>query len=541
MLIRNMRVAPRAAICFALIALIVALLGLFAIRQIEAMHGTAIELRENGMASYARLGEINEKMLRLRIVSFRLLVDREPEAVRVTVARADELARELATANDRYKELLNSDDERRQYDIYNGLLRDYLIVNKQAATLSSENRLDELRTLLGGDYKRQSDALGEQFNKLLGINRTLADASAANADTVYNSSITGVIVFIAVAASLTVLFAILLTRSIVAPLRETVAVAQRIASGDLTQQIRVEGNDEPAELLQAVAHMQDNLKETIQRIASSSDQLASAAEELNAVTEDSSRGLHQQNNEIEQAATAVTEMSTAVDEVARNAVATSEASRESDRIAHSGQQEVNKAVESINELAQDVSNTAEQVEGLAEKINGITGVLDVIRAIAEQTNLLALNAAIEAARAGDAGRGFAVVADEVRGLAHRTQESTREIETMIKGVQQNTTDAVRAMQSSNDRAHSAKEIAQAAGRALDQITQAISHIVERNLVIASASEEQAQVAREVDRNLVNIRDLALQTSAGANQTNAASQDLSRLAIDLNGLVARFKF
>ena len=199
-----------------------------------------------------------------------------------------------------------------------------------------------------------------------------------------------------------------------------------------------------------------------------------------------------------------------------------------------------QTVDSISRLASDVTSSSSQVEQLAEQIRSISQVLDVIRSIAEQTNLLALNAAIEAARAGDAGRGFAVVADEVRALAHRTQQSTQEIEQMIGGIQQGTERAVGAMQQSTGRTSATLELAQAAGRALDEIAQAISSINERNLVIASASEEQAQVAREVDRNLVNIRDLSLQTSAGANQTSAASQELSRLAVDLNGLVARFR-
>lgn len=286
--------------------------------------------------------------------------------------------------------------------------------------------------------------------------------------------------------------------------------------------------------------MQENLRSTIQGISDSSNQLASAAEELNAVTEDSTRGLHQQNHEIEQAATAVNEMTAAVDEVARNAVATSEASRESDATAQQGRQQVIRTVDSINLLAGDVTTTATQVEQLAGQVRDISKVLEVIRSVAEQTNLLALNAAIEAARAGDAGRGFAVVADEVRALAHRTQQSTQEIEQMIADVHQGTDKAVHAMQTSNERARTTLEVARAAGEALDGITAAISQISERNLVIASASEEQAQVAREVDRNLVNIRDLSLQSSAGANQTSAASQELSRLAIDLNNLVARFR-
>jgi len=292
--------------------------------------------------------------------------------------------------------------------------------------------------------------------------------------------------------------------------------------------------------MSALKTSEEYLRNTIQGISDSSSQLASAAEELNAVTEDSTRGLHQQNHEIEQAATAVNEMTAAVDKVARNAVATSEASRESDETAQQGRQQVIITVESINTLVGDVTTTSEQVDQLASQVRDISQVLEVIGSIADQTNLLALNAAIEAARAGDAGRGFAVVADEVRALAHRTQQSTQEIEQMIGAVHQGTDKAVQSMRISNDHAISTLEVAEAAGVALDDIATAISQISERNLVIASASEEQAQVAREVDRNLVNIRDLPLQSSAGANQTSAASQELPRLAVDLNNLVARFR-
>ena len=199
-----------------------------------------------------------------------------------------------------------------------------------------------------------------------------------------------------------------------------------------------------------------------------------------------------------------------------------------------------RTVNSISSLAENVTSTASEVGDLADKIRDISKVLDVIRAIAEQTNLLALNAAIEAARAGEQGRGFAVVADEVRLLAQRTQQSTQEIEQMIGGIRQGTDHAVNAMQGSNTLAHATLELAQSAGQALDEITRSITEINERNLLIASASEEQASVTREVDRNLVNIRDLSLQSSAGANQTSASSQELSRLAIDLNGLVSKFR-
>ncbi|WP_424804240.1 methyl-accepting chemotaxis protein [Pseudomonas farsensis] len=285
--------------------------------------------------------------------------------------------------------------------------------------------------------------------------------------------------------------------------------------------------------------MQTSLRETIARISDSAGQLASASEELSAVTDDATRGLQQQSMEIDQAATAVNQMSAAVEEVARNAVATSEASRESDRIARQGREQVQATVSAIEALASGVAGNAEEVGQLAQQVRDISKVLDVIGAIAGQTNLLALNAAIEAARAGEAGRGFAVVADEVRALAHRTQTSTREIEQMITAIQGGAERAVLGMQHSDAQARSTLYGAHAAGAALEAIAAAIGQINERNLVIASASEQQAQVAREVDRNITTIRDLALQSSAGAEQTSAASQALSRLAVDLNTLVQRF--
>jgi methyl-accepting chemotaxis protein len=267
--------------------------------------------------------------------------------------------------------------------------------------------------------------------------------------------------------------------------------------------------------------MQQSLRETIGRISDSASQLASASEELSAVTEDATRGLQQQSQEIEQAATAVNQMTAAV-EVASNAVATSEASAESDRIARQGREQVQATVAAIEALASGVAGNAEEVGQLAQQVHDISKVLEVIGSIAEQTNLLALNAAIEAARAGEAGRGFAVVADEVRALAHRTQASTREIEQMIAAIQGVPKRAV-GMQQSDARARSTLDGAHAAGAALEAIAGAIGQINERNLVIASASEQQAQVAREVDRNLTTIRDLAHQSSAGAEQTSAASQ------------------
>ncbi|WP_019361670.1 methyl-accepting chemotaxis protein, partial [Pseudomonas asplenii] len=331
-----------------------------------------------------------------------------------------------------------------------------------------------------------------------------------------------------------------ISRAISAPIAVAVRNAQRIAGGDLTQAIESRRRDEVGQLLTALGDMQGGLKGTIQQIASAADQLSSAAEELNAVTEESGRGLTRQNDEIQLAATAVTEMSAAVEEVARNATSTSEASRNTSTEAASGRDQAREAVKAITSVNNEIGQSTVIVDELAGSVRDIAKVLDVIRGIAEQTNLLALNAAIEAARAGEQGRGFAVVADEVRALAARTQASTGEIEAMIASVQSRADDAVKAMGNSRSLASSTQELAQATGESLERIARSIAEINDRNLLIATASEEQANVAREVDRNLVNIQDLSTQTAAGANQTSASSQELSRLAISFNNLVTTFK-
>jgi methyl-accepting chemotaxis protein len=226
--------------------------------------------------------------------------------------------------------------------------------------------------------------------------------------------------------------------------------------------------------------------------------------------------------------------------VARNAVSTSEASKAATEDAAHGRSQVDHTLTGISTMVVEITESTETVTELAGHIREVSKVLDVIRSIAEQTNLLALNAAIEAARAGEQGRGFAVVADEVRALAHRTQASTVEIEGMISTVQSGANGAVTAMGKSLSLATDTQELAQSAGAALEKITNRVVTINERNLLIASASEEQAQVAREVDRNLLNIQDLSTQTAAGANQTSASSQELSQLAVSFNVLVAQFK-
>ncbi|BFT59696.1 methyl-accepting chemotaxis protein [Pseudomonas moorei] len=536
----RLSIAQRAVISFGLIALLVLLQGLFALKQVAQVRATGQHTENISLPSTRYLGEIRDYALSIRVLSLRMALNRDPKVLEATVSRLHLVQGWLEQALNKFTPLVG-DYNREPYEKFVATVTSYRQALAQYETLSQENRLEEMTALLNGKIQDYSTLSGDQFAELVALTTNEVSQSAQQADALYNQVKVTVIGALIAVSMLTMLLAWLLIRSIVAPIRQAVDVAEQVAAGDLSTPIRSHGADETGRLLTALSIMQTSLRETLQRISAASTQLAAAANQMKQSTHQDSGRLQQQHNEIEQAATAVNEMTVAVEEVARNAVSTSDSTRQSTQQASQGQARVIETLDSIQAMSADAGTALQQVQTLAEQSREIGKVLDVIRAIAEQTNLLALNAAIEAARAGEAGRGFAVVADEVRALAHRTQQSTREIEQMIGRVQGDTEGVVQSMHSNSQRVAQTLSLAEQAGIALAEITRAMEQIHERNLVIASASEEQAAVAREVDRNLLNIRDLSLQSADASTRTSATSQELSQLAAGLQNLVVRFRF
>jgi len=539
-----MKISTKLLLSFLLCALVTLGVGLLGIKGVVRL-STALELTfsnnlvsvSNTAATLNGLVAHNRGLYRLMDASKGDVSPQDRDRVRQDITQ--ELKRSQASYAT-YRATPLEDDERAAGDKLDQIWPTYISSSERIMALLDSGQGDQARTQLN----TTNNELFRQARELIRVmiesnNRQIKEGTIA-AEELRNSALTWMISGIVLAFLIAIIIGVLITRLITRPIAQAVESAQRIAKGDLTQAIITERTDEAGQLLMALSDMQGGLKSTLLEIANASDQLASAAEELSAVTDESSRGLTRQNDEIQQAATAVNQMTAAVDEVASNAVSTSEASRQATTEAEDGRQQVEQAVSGMSSMVVEINDSTQSVADLAGQVREIGKVIDVIRGIADQTNLLALNAAIEAARAGEQGRGFAVVADEVRALAHRTQISTVDIEKMIGEVQTGADDAVAAMNKSLSWANNTQALAQNAGEALQRITASVAKINERNLVIASASEEQAQVAREVDRNLLNIQDLSTQTAAGAHQTNASSQDLSRLATSFNVLVSKFQ-
>ena len=332
----------------------------------------------------------------------------------------------------------------------------------------------------------------------------------------------------------------LITQQIITPLRETLSAAKRIAQGDLSVDLDVQRRDEMGDLQHSIQDMTQSLRTLISGISDGVAQIASAATQLSAVTEQTSAGVNNQKDETDQVATAMNQMTSTVLEVARNAEEASEAAQQADQQAREGDKVVSDAISQIERLATEVNNSTPAMGQLKLESDKIGGVLDVIKSVSQQTNLLALNAAIEAARAGEAGRGFAVVADEVRSLAQRTQESTEEIEVLIAALQNGTQQVVGTLDASRSLSDSSVELSRRAGNALEHITRTVSTIQNMNQQIATAGEEQTVVADQINRSVINVRDVSEQTAAASEETAASSVELARLGAQLQTMVGKFR-
>jgi len=535
---RNIRLTSRSLLGFGLICLLLISLGLTSLYRMKEIHDASLALQTNWLPSVRQAARIQNAALLYRLDGRRFVMDED----RQSKSSQDKLAAlktTLSQETEKYASMVSSPEEKQRYDQVVANVRTYQDLLDQLVVMSQTASFEAMTHFIRDTSSEAAKKLQTSIEALMSINEEGAGRSGQVANGSYDSAFLMTLMFMVLALVVTCVVALLFTRSIAQPINALRLSMQKIADGDLKSKVEISGRDEITDLQTVAAAMRSSLKNTIEHIADSSRQLASAAEQMSAITHESTAGIQRQSVETDQAATAVNQMTAAVEEVARNAVSASESTQASERSARVVQDRVGETIDSIERLSSRVEQTKTDIEGLAGQALHIAKVLDVIGSIAEQTNLLALNAAIEAARAGEQGRGFAVVADEVRALAHRTQQSTQEIEQMVKGIQLDSKKAVESMNHSSEETRVTRSLAHETGLAIEEVTLSISHINDKNLLIATASEQQAQVARSVDRNLVSIRDLSIQSSSAASQTSIASNELSKLAGSLNHLIARF--
>jgi methyl-accepting chemotaxis protein len=465
------------------------------------------------------------------------------------------------------------------------LLRSNITSQSDCKTLQKEVNSETVDLALSGDtgmkiskdYSGQS-ALSAYSPIYIGENQwsILAEIPEKTAFAAISSIQMTILILTAVLGVVVFLVGSLFSRLISGPLKKVVGltsnlnkefehfavVVDAIAKNDLTQELKeseikklnFNSRDEIGMLVKSIegtlearqnigislGNMSNNLKTMVSKLNDNSDRLVASATEVASSSEQMSRGAKEQSNQVSQVSTAIEEMTATILQSSRNANEATDASKSASDTAGTGGQIVSETIQGMQTISKVVGDSADSIGKLAQSADQIGEIIGVIDDIADQTNLLALNAAIEAARAGEQGRGFAVVADEVRKLAERTGKATGEITDMIKGIQQETSDAVESMESGIGEVDKGRELADQAGSSLTEIVDMSSQVMYMIQQIATASEEQSSAAEEISKNVEQISSITKETASGAEQSASAAEELNRQAEGLKQMVAVFK-
>ncbi|AZD22223.1 Methyl-accepting chemotaxis sensor/transducer protein [Pseudomonas chlororaphis subsp. aurantiaca] len=379
--------------------------------------------------------------------------------------------------------------------------------------------------------------LFQPWGWIIGSGVYIDDVQAEFRSQVVKASVVGIAI-----ALLMALLVLLIARSIVRPLQETVHAMANIASGesDLTRTLDTHGQDEVTELARHFNGFTAKLRLVVSQLQVSASALAQSSTDLGSNASQAQERSQQQSQQMELVATAINQVTYGVQDVAKNAEHAASEMRDAEAQAQQGQVNIDGSLQQIGRLSATIDQAVEVIRTLAQESTQIGSVLEVIHSIAEQTNLLALNAAIEAARAGEQGRGFAVVADEVRLLAQRTQKSTAEIQSMIERLQGHSEAAVKVIGDSSRASQQTIEQAGLAGESLNAIGQALRNLNGLNASIASATLQQAHVVEDINQNVTQAAGLSHSTALAAEQSSAASLHLKELSEQLNGLLRQFR-
>ncbi|MCJ8167896.1 methyl-accepting chemotaxis protein [Atopomonas sediminilitoris] len=537
----NLSFRWKIALPIALLALVLVVVAVNGIRGVNSVadHGGQLGLRD--MPGAVLLLEADRDMYQAFLAERSLILATDPQ---IQQAIRGESRENLDQARDRVKkaeELLNNPAFKDEFQRFHQQFQTWRGITESVVAMAGKDvaQAQQMTMTQGFDSfsaaRGTLDKISEQVSETA---RTAAKEVAAEAEAVAWSQTIALLVGLGFCVALIIGFPALLTTRMHGLLERVENIAS--GKGDLTVRVNADGKDELARLGAALNRFLDTLQNLIRQVGNTTRDVAGSTDQLVAMAGENSRLIAESHLSVDQVSTAATQMSSAIHEVSRNAQAAADTAQVAEQKTEAGGRVVKETISALSELAREVAGASQAIGELEKETGNIGAVLEVIKGIAEQTNLLALNAAIEAARAGEQGRGFAVVADEVRALAARTQESTKDIQTMIERLQQGAQHAVKVMQNGSSRAEASVKQASQAEVVLSEAIAAVNGINERAAQIATACEQQSSVTEEIARNITDVRDMSDRSAQTSSEATEACRHLAQMADSLEQQVSRFK-
>jgi methyl-accepting chemotaxis protein len=538
--IKNMKIGTKLLTGFMLMALIAATIGVVGIAKINKVDDNSGRIYEKIAVPLGVLADMSTSFQRVRI-NLRDLVETNDQQEKPQILETIKKLREEITEKSKtFEKTILTDEGRELFQNFKKSRDAYGQVIEKVVQLAMVDKNAEAIAILKGEGKKAAFLEQELLDKLQQSKEKQGKITDEENDATAKSARMLMICFTLFGVILAVFLGIFITRIVTRPIAEAVAVANSIAGGDLTVNVKVSSQDETGKLMAAMQNMVENMRNMITSTVDISTGIASASNQLHSTSAQIATGAEEVASQTNTVATASEEMSATSSDIARNCSMAADASRQTTESATAGAAVVQETITGMNVIADRVRQTSKTIEALGTRSEQIGDIVGTIEDIADQTNLLALNAAIEAARAGEQGRGFAVVADEVRALAERTTKATREIGEMIKAIQKETQEAVKAMEEGVIEVEKGAVSSQKSGQALVEILERINEVSMQVNQIATAAEEQTATTGEVTSNILQITAVVHQTAQGAEETASAAAQLAGQAQELQNLVSRFR-
>jgi len=539
-MLKNMKIGPRLTLGFGTILILMIIVGAFSLFQIRGFNSSLDTMLHDRFPKTVETAEIINNLNVIAIALRNIIIDNSKTTVDAELKRVVDSRKIVADNLEKLKSTIKSEKGKAAIAKIDVIRPVYVKETEQYIELVRNGQLEQAKSLLLTNIQISRRTYMEAVNELTKTVSDNMEQAGKEASDAVKKDMLIISALLAVAVLLGIFLGILITRSITLPLVSGVAVAERIANGDLTAQIEITSKDEVGQLQTAMSHMVQSLRTLVGQTVQISAGIASASAQLHATSEQIATGAEEVAAQTSTVATASEEMAATSNDIAHNCHAAADSAGVAASTTESGFTIVKHTVDGIRTRGEHAKENAKIVSNLGERSEQIGTIVGTIEDIADQTNLLALNAAIEAARAGEMGRGFAVVADEVRALAERTTKATKEVSEMIRAIQQETKVAITSMEAGVKGAEQGATEAEQLEASLQQILDQVNDVTMQVSQIATAAEEQTATTGEVTTNIQQITEVVQQTASGAEETAAAAAQLAGQAQDLQNLVSKFR-